>query len=225
MSGKRADAKVAKAVYDKLKGAAKKRGRTKFDPLSNKGTTNVFFALIDSPKTPTEMAAELGIGPSSVVEQLDRLLEIGAVKLHEKRGRLRFYGIDWIRFARLFLEELVYFKLAPELENVRKLEKNPYFQGLLKTFYQVEKDGREILKDCSPTIHDTVFEFEKRLIGCPKFREDLPSASRERPFWLEHTVGLKHEMGEFLSLLEKLRRHFLRIKEAGDPLFEGLTER
>jgi len=200
-----------------------RKKRTKFDPFRNVGTADVFLSLVEKPRTPTEIASELGIKPPSVIEQLDRLLEVGVAKLHEKRGRLRFYGVDWANFSHLFLEELVCFELAPELEDVKKLEKNPYFLRLLNAFYRVQRDAREILREYSPTIHDTIFEFGKRLMSYPKFRKDLPSAPRKLPLWWDPDIGSKDEMREFLSLLEKLRKWLLKI-EVPDPLFEGLTE-
>jgi hypothetical protein len=201
--------------------------RTKFDPLSNEGTSRVFFTLVAQPKTTATIARELDIEPPGVVEQLDRLREIGIVGLHKEEGRLRFYEIKWAEFARTFIEKCPSVEFARSgdergkphqfYHNIKKLGKNRCFLEMIKYYYQ-QMHRR--------TVQDTILEFEKMMLEIPGFmkkpRQDFGDGAPLPKWWPKS--GSKEEMQELLTLLEMWREWLAGLYgPRSSGLFWGLT--
>ncbi len=80
--------------------------RTGFEaPLGNLGTSKVFYSLINSKSTLTEVSEDLKITRPSAVEQLRRLQKAGVVKLGAKNGKYQHYGVNFEGLSNLFLNE------------------------------------------------------------------------------------------------------------------------
>ena len=171
------------------------------DPLTNWGTSKVFYGLIRNSSTPKQISELLDISPPAVIDQLRRLQRIGIVKLGKKIGKFQHYEIDWTRFAEVLLDR------SPRLNKVfsafsqsiqgkaldpsktwwgNKLSKSQIFQNIIIEYF---KDATETLSDEGKVrIYDLIESFEETLIGI-------------YPFLKKENVK-DEETNEFLSALQ-----------------------
>jgi DNA-binding Lrp family transcriptional regulator len=74
------------------------------DPFASVGTSSVFFQIVLGRNTPKEISEATNTKPSSVVEHLNKLVEMGILRQAEKKGKFQPYEVDWSRFVRALLE-------------------------------------------------------------------------------------------------------------------------
>ena len=110
----------------------------KFDPLSNRRTSEVFYQLLIGIKTPNKIAVCIGITPTSAIEHLRRLQKIGIVRYGEKTGKFQHYEIDKRLLARIFIE-----KAPGSVKRSIKLKRsdsmileNKYFQEMILKYFK-----------------------------------------------------------------------------------------
>jgi len=157
--------------------------RVKFDPLSNIGTSKVFYELLAGHKTSKEISEILKVRSSSVLEHLRRLQEIGIVRLGEKRGKFQDYEIDFEKLLSSFIERALQEKkthpshLYPdETEQLKSLKDNKYFR-IFVTNYLKNQDPRA-------SIGDSAREFEDGLLHSTALsqRKDLVDMEKQEFF-------------------------------------------
>ena len=74
------------------------------DPFASVGTSSVFFQIVLGRNTPKEISEATKTKPSSVVEHLNKLVEMGILRQAEREGKFQPYEVDWSRFVRVLLE-------------------------------------------------------------------------------------------------------------------------
>lgn len=84
------------------------RKSTKYTILNNKGTSEVFFVMVEKNRdiTPSDIVDTLGIGYAGVREQIVRLESAGIVFMRKKEGRFRIFVVDWSAFCELVVDYL-----------------------------------------------------------------------------------------------------------------------
>jgi DNA-binding transcriptional regulator GbsR (MarR family) len=134
----------------------------KFDPLSNKSTSKVFYELLKGCSTTKEITLTLGLSPQSVFEHLKRLEEIKVVKLGEKKGKFQEYVIDYEKFISLFIERTMKEKNShiikttrKEIREIKTLITNKYFEYFIKRYI--------LLQGLNATIAESANRFEETL--------------------------------------------------------------
>ncbi|MFB0523751.1 MAG: winged helix-turn-helix domain-containing protein [Candidatus Bathyarchaeia archaeon] len=132
------------------------------------GTSKVFYELLQSPKSPKEIADSLGIKSPPVIEQLRRLQKIGLVRLGEKRGKFQNYEIDSSNLVRLFLEKApLTLKASIMLKREYTwagISDNRHLQELVMMYMQKTIDIYKTRKIPHLTILEVMRRFEDALV-------------------------------------------------------------
>ncbi len=176
-------------------------------PFASVGVSSVFFRMVLGETTPKGIAKSLGTKPSTVVEHLHRLQEMGVVKLGEKEGKYQHYEIDWRGFARAFLRHSYTLSLleaggpGEELEAMREvakeLERMEEFRELLRLYLRELVENMEKGRYPKRTLWGLIYGFEDSL-------ELLPSLK-----------GRLSGRGELVALLERWERCARRFRSHG----------
>jgi DNA-binding transcriptional ArsR family regulator len=100
------------------------------DPFASVGTSSVFFQIVLGRNTPKEISEATKTKPSSVVEHLNKLVEMGILRQAKREGKFQPYEVDWSRFVRALLEHTytpqsqeAALKAGMEVEAVREEQK------------------------------------------------------------------------------------------------------
>ncbi|MEM2878664.1 MAG: hypothetical protein QXG10_03865 [Candidatus Hadarchaeales archaeon] len=183
--------------------------REPLDPFASVGVSNVFFKLVAGRSTPKEISDALeDQQPPSVVENLNRLRDIGLIEREEKIGKTQPYSINWKKFADEFLNHAYAPKVLEsavknegdperrgELERTREsmrevfdaLRKNRTFRELLRHYYEYLIEEMDNGLYPRRTIWGSIYCFE----------ESLGSAD------LRAGKAVRREVKELIDLLEK----------------------
>lgn len=84
-------------------------GEQRDEIINSQGSSNVAYSILVGRRSPKEISELLGIKPSSVVEQLDRLRGADLVFRAGRQGKFQYYDIEYNNLVDLLLEE------APEI--------------------------------------------------------------------------------------------------------------
>ncbi|MEM2865645.1 MAG: helix-turn-helix domain-containing protein [Candidatus Hadarchaeales archaeon] len=152
-------------------------------PFASVGVSNVFFRMVLGETTPKAIAEALGTKPSTVVEHLRRLQEMGVVRLGEKEGKYQHYEIDWGRFARAFLRHSYTLSLlqeggrTEELEEMKgvaeELGRMEEFRELLRLYFRELVGNMEGGRYPRRTIWGAIYGFEDSLEILPSLKGRL----------------------------------------------------
>ena len=88
----------------------------KFNPLKNRGTARVFYAIVNGKYTASQIAEYAKTERTTVYDQINRLKKINFVKIKPPR---KGFDVDWDNFYSLFIDEWIlnaYEELFIELE-------------------------------------------------------------------------------------------------------------
>jgi len=150
-----------------------------FDPLTNIGTSQVFYQILNGRKNPKAIADALGTQPPPVIQQLRRLQKIKVIKLGRKEGKFQNYEIRWNNFLTLFIDrsmqerewrkkELIregdipieYDYDLEDQDKIKTLKNNRYFKRLIQLYLQNMSESKQSSRS---TISQIIDNFENTL--------------------------------------------------------------
>jgi len=156
------------------------------DPLSNPGSSRVFFCIITGRKNPKAIADFLGIKPPPVIEQLRRLRKIGVIQLGGKEGKIQNYEVNWNIFLSLFIKRAMQKRKRKnvleeesheDIEKIKTLAKNKYFKHLILLYLQNIAESKP---SNWGTINDAINNFENALRQTASFKRNRHFKDAER---------------------------------------------
>ncbi|MEM2535740.1 MAG: ArsR family transcriptional regulator [Candidatus Hadarchaeales archaeon] len=164
-------------------------------PFASVGVSNVFFKMVLGENTPKAIAEALGTKPSTVVEHLRRLQEMGVVRLGKKEGKYQHYEIDWGKLAKSFLRHsytLSLLRVGGRSEELREMEgvaeelgKMEEFRELLRLYFVELAKNMEEGKYPRRTIWGAIYGFEDSLEILPSLKGRLGEKGRKLANLLE----------------------------------------
>ena len=115
--------------------------------IEEEDPSNVFFAILRKGEKvqPGDLAIELKMAPSSITDNLTKLMKARIVNKPRKEGRKRFYSVNWKNFTQLtlkyYLKESVLLHMT-ECESL-PLSKRVNKEEVKRIFHELEQNNFE----------------------------------------------------------------------------------